>query len=264
MLFDLRGRGRRRTVRFIYTGLALLMGVGLVGFGIGGGLGGGGLLNAANNNEGSNGATFSSEIKKYKKLTKQQPSNASAWEKLANAQLHEASNEAYVTRTGVTRKGKELFSQVAQSWNSYLAVNPAKPNPELAQRMVVVFSEEGLNQPAAAVQVLQIVVAARPASASLYASLATYAYKAHNIRVGDLASEKAVSLAPTSERPRLQSQLAALKKSPSGNTTETATSKSGQPFLVKRGANGSITATPAKTNTTTTPAQPVPSPSKKK
>ncbi len=42
MLFDLRGRGRRRTVRVIYTGLALLMGVGLVGFGIGGGFGGGG------------------------------------------------------------------------------------------------------------------------------------------------------------------------------------------------------------------------------
>ena len=30
MLFDLRGRGRRRTVRVIYTGLAVLMGVGLV------------------------------------------------------------------------------------------------------------------------------------------------------------------------------------------------------------------------------------------
>jgi hypothetical protein len=255
MLFDLRGRGRRRIVRVIYTGLALLMGVGLVGFGIGGGFGGGGLLNAANNNEGSNGVTFSSEIKKYKKLIKEQPSNASAWEKLTNAQLHEASNEAYVTRTGVTRKGKELFSEVAQSWSRYLALNPAKPNPELAQRMVIVFGEEGLNQPAAAVQVLQIVVAARPASASLYASLATYAYKAHNVRVGDLASERAVSLAPVSERARLQRQLAALKKNPTGNSSETATSKSGQPFVVKRGANGSITATPAPTNTTTTPSK---------
>jgi F0F1-type ATP synthase membrane subunit c/vacuolar-type H+-ATPase subunit K len=31
----------------IYIGLALLMGVGLIGFGVGGGFGGGGLLNAA-------------------------------------------------------------------------------------------------------------------------------------------------------------------------------------------------------------------------
>ena len=36
MLFDLRGRGRRRAVRVIYMGLALLFGVGFVGFGVGG------------------------------------------------------------------------------------------------------------------------------------------------------------------------------------------------------------------------------------
>jgi hypothetical protein len=248
MLFDLRGRHRRRLVRAIYTGLALLMGVGLVGFGIGGGFGGGGLLNAANSNEGSNAASFAGQIKKYETLTKQQPRNASAWEKLADAQLHEAGGEAYVSRTGgVTSKGKELFRQVAQSWNSYLALNPAQPNPELAQRMVAVFDEEGLNEPAAAVQVLQIVVAARPTNFSYYASLAQYAYKAHNPRVGDLASAKAISLAPAADRPRLQGQLAALKKKPNPTSTETATSTSGQQFTVKRGANGTIKAAPKAT-----------------
>src|SRR5271154_13607 len=113
MLFDLRGRHRRRAVRVIYSGLALLIGVGLVGFGIGGGFGGsgGGLLNAANSNEGSSSASFSAQIKKYEKLTKEQPSNASAWESLANAQLHEAGSEKYVSSTGVpTSKGKELFT----------------------------------------------------------------------------------------------------------------------------------------------------------
>jgi hypothetical protein len=249
MLFDLRGRHRRRLVRAIYTGLALLMGVGLVGFGIGGGFGGGGLLNAANSNEGSNAASFAGQIKKYETLTKQQPRNASAWEKLADAQLHEAGGEAYVSRTGgVTSKGKELFRQVAQSWNSYLALNPAQPNPELAQRMVAVFDEEGLNEPAAAVQVLQIVVAARPTNFSYYASLAQYAYKAHNTRVGDLASAKAISLAPAASRPLLQAKLTALKKNPNPTAgSEAATSSSGQPFTVTRGANGKITATPKPT-----------------
>jgi hypothetical protein len=249
MLFDLRGRHRRRAVRAIYTGLALLMGVGLVGFGIGGGFGSGGLLNAANSNEGSNAASFAGQIKKYEKLTTQQPGNASAWEKLADAQLHEAGGEAFLTRTGLTSKGKALFSQVAHSWNSYIALNPAKPNPELAQRMVAVFAEEGLNEPAAAVQVLQIVVAARPTNFSYFATLAQYAYKAHNPRVGDLASGKAISLAPAVDRPRLQGELAALKKNPSGS--ETATSTSGQKFTVTR-ANGSIKATPQ--TTTTAPA----------
>ena len=37
MLFDLRGSGRRRTVKIVYITLAFLMGGGLILFGIGGG-----------------------------------------------------------------------------------------------------------------------------------------------------------------------------------------------------------------------------------
>jgi hypothetical protein len=254
MLFDLRGRHRRRAVRVIYTGLALLMGIGLVGFGVGGGFGGGGLLNAASNNESSNAASFANQIKKYEKITRQQPNNVSAWESLTNAQLHEAGGEAYVAASGgVTSKGRELFHQVAHSWNTYIALNPPKPNSELAQRMVTVFGEEGLNEPAAAVQVLEIVVAARPTSASLYAALSEYAYRAHNPREGDLAAAKAISLAPAVQRPRLKAEFAALKKNPNPSSTETATSKSGQPFTVTHGANGSITAKPVPKTTTTQP-----------
>jgi hypothetical protein len=63
------------------------------------------------------------------------------------------------------------------------------------------------------------VVAARPTNFSYFASLAQYAYKAQNIRVGDLAAQKAIHLAPAVDQPRLKIQLAALKKKP----TETAT-----------------------------------------
>jgi hypothetical protein len=224
MLFDLRGRGRRRTVRVIYIGLALLFGVGFVGFGVGVGGGGGGIFNSLTNNEGSGGTTFAGEIKKYRKLTEQQPNNTSDWEHLLSAQLHEAGNEAYVSRTGqLTSKGKELFSQVARTWNSYLALNPPKPSPELAQRMVTVFGEEGLNEPAAAVQVLQIIVAAHPTNFSYYAALAQYAYKANNTRVGDLAAQKAIHLAPAIDQPRLKTELSALKKKPTESSTSTGT-----------------------------------------
>jgi hypothetical protein len=223
MLFDLRGRGRRRTVQVIYVFLAVLIGVGLVGFGIGGGFGSGGLLNAANNNEGSGGAGYGGEIKKYEKLVAKQPNNVAAWEKLIDAQLHQAGNEGYVTRTGeVTSKGRTLYSEIARNWNRYLALNPPSPNAELAQRMVAVFGEEGLKQPSAAVQVLQIAVAARPTSKALYAQLAVFAYKSNNPRVGDLAAAKAIALTPASEQARLKSELAAVKKNP--NATESATS----------------------------------------
>jgi hypothetical protein len=265
MLFDLRGRGRRRTVQVVYLGFAVLMGVGLVGFGVGGGIGGGGILSSLSSNEGSNKTSFSGPIKKYKKLTEKQPNDVYAWEQLTLAQLHEAGGEAYVAAGKLTSKGKELFTQVAQSWNSYLALNPPKTNAELAQEMERVFGEEGLNEPAEAVKVLQIVIPTKSEStpqyqASLYTALAEYAYKAHNTRIGDLASEKAVALAPSAQRKQLKTELAELKKNPSAtageqptiargaNGTYTATSK-GKTYAVKPGPHGTFTGT-----STSTPA----------
>jgi hypothetical protein len=226
MLFDLRGRGRRRTVQVIYIGLALLFLVGFVGLGVGVGGGGGGILNAFTGESGAPKASFAGQVKKYQKLVATQPKDLSAWEGLINAQLHEAGGEDAVSNGKLTSKGKELFSDVAQSWNSYIALNPPKPNPKLAKEMVRVFDEEGLNQPAATVQVLQIVVAAEPQSAALFGTLAEYAYKAHNDRQGDLASEKAVSLAPATDRARLKKELAALKKSSASTTSSTAATTS--------------------------------------
>jgi len=257
MLFDLRGKGRRRTVRVIYIGLALLMGVGLVGFGIGGGFGGGGLLNAASNNEGSNAASFANQIKKYKKIVVQQPSNAQAWQKLTEAELHEAGGEAYVSSTGVvSEKGKELFSQAARSWRSYLALNPPQPSVKLAQLVLPIFAPGGLNQPDAAVQVLQIIIAGKPNSASRYAELAEYAYKAKNTRVADLASAKAVALAPPAQRVRLQKELEEIKKNPSGEKIYTTTTN-GKTYTGKLNSKGELAAkevtqgTPSTTTSTT-------------
>jgi hypothetical protein len=259
MLFDLRGRHRRRAVKVIYIGLALLMGVGLVGFGIGGGFGGGGLLSAASENEGSGSASFASQIKKYEKTVKKQPGNVAAWQKLTAAELHEAGGEAYVNATtgAPTSKGKELFAKAGRSWESYIALNPPKPNIELAKLMLRVYGAEGLNQPASAVQVLQLVVAAEPKNASYYAALAEYAYKAKNARVGDLASTKAVSLAPASDRARVKSELEAVKKSPEGQVLTTTTN--GTTYTGKANGEGGFNGTavtttpqPAKTSTSKT------------
>ena len=250
MLFDLRGRGRRRMVRVIYTGLAVLMGSGLVLFGVGS-FGGGGVLSNLGGSEGSNSASFSNQIKKYRKLTQQQPSNASAWEHLTEAILHESGGEAYVTTAGeVTSKGKELFTQASQAWTSYVALNPPQPSSKLAQLMLPVYGEQGLNQPAKAVELLQLIVAAKPNSASLYSQLAEYAYKAKNVRVGDLASEKAVSLAPAAERKRVKTALAEVKANPSGEKTYTTTTN-GKTYVGKLNSKKELVATEA---AKTTPA----------
>jgi hypothetical protein len=240
MLFDLRGRGRRRTIQVIYVGLALLMGGGLVLFGVGS-FGGTGILNAVDNREGSSAASFSDKIKKYEKQTRLQPTSIPAWEHLTLEQLHQAGGEGYYEGNRLTDKGKELFSATARSWERYLALNPRTPNLTLAKQMVRIFGEEGLNQPTAAVQALQIIVAAEPSNATYYRFLAQYAYKAKNARVGDLASRKAISLAPADQRARLKQELEALKKNPNGNEETLTGHTNGKAFTVKGGANGTYT-----------------------
>jgi hypothetical protein len=225
MLFDLRGRHRRRFVRVIYGGLAVLFGSGLVLFGVGG-FGGTGILTSLSG-EGSSGGGggYSSQISKYRKLTQKEPRNVSAWENLTKDLYHQAGEEPYtVEGTGeVTSKGKALFKQVSAAWQGYMALNPPKPNAELAQLMENVYGEAGLDEPAKEVEILQIAVADKPTDAALYAALAEYAYKAHNTGLGDLSSEKAVALAPASERTKLKKELAEVKANPSGEKTEATT-----------------------------------------
>jgi hypothetical protein len=255
MLFDLRGRGRRRTVKVIYIGLALLIGVGLVGFGVGGGFGSGGILNATSSNEGAGGASFSAKIKKYEKLTKHHPGNPHYWEELAKNLLHEAGNEGNVTSTGApTSKGKELYRRASQAWSGYLSLNPPNPNPELAQLVYVIYSEAGLNEPAKAVQALNYVVEKRP-TAAYYAQLAEFAYKAKNERLGNLAASKAVALAPENDRKRVKAELEEVKKYPNGGQIFTTTTN-GKVYKLRKSSNGSYTSvappTPAPSTTATT------------
>src|SRR5579871_5010164 len=68
MLFDLRSRRRRRVVKSVYVFLALLIGVGLVGFGVGTGGNFGGIFNAA----GGGGGAGTAEIGLKKALASAQ------------------------------------------------------------------------------------------------------------------------------------------------------------------------------------------------
>ncbi len=213
MLFDLRSRGRRTTVRVVYGGLALLFAFAFIGVGVGTGFGSSFNIGELFNGEGSS-KTFTAEVEKAEKRTKREPSSAAAWDALTEAQLRKLSESEYVNQTtgGFTLAGQHYIANAQHSWERYLALEPKNPSPLLAHRMINVLGEGGGNQPAAEVQALQIVIGAQPPSAALYAELAQYAYQAGNKRQGDLASEKALELAPKSEHARLKGELAALKK----------------------------------------------------
>ncbi len=251
MLFDTRGRHRRRVVKVIYIGLAVIFLLGFVGLGVGGGLGSSGIFSAFTKEGGGGETGFSKQVAKYRKLTKDDPSDTRAWEGLTKNLLHEvASSETNELSTGaVTGKGKELFRQASQAWASYLALNPPKPNSELAELMISVYGEGGLNEPAKAVEVLQIVVAARPTVASYYGELAEYAYKAKNTRVGDLASEKAVALSPAVDRKSVKRELAEFKANPNGEK-ESVVTTNGKTYKGKVNSKGELVGSEVKTATT--------------
>jgi hypothetical protein len=263
MLFDLRGRGRRRTVQVIYLGLALIFLIGFVGFGVGVGGGGGGIISAITGEKGSSSASFQGQVDAALKKTRHEPRNPVAWAALTNAQLHQASEGEYYEQAGekYTGKGRELLNKVARSWSAYLALESNNPSPELAQRMVSVFEEKALNQPAQAVQALEIVIANRPPSAALYGALAQYSYKAHNSRQGDLAAAKAVSLVPAAERKRVKEYLASIKLNPNvtpgsaGGTVPSGTyttTVGGKATVLHSNGKGGLTGT--STTTATPPA----------
>jgi hypothetical protein len=259
MLFDLRSRGRRRTVQAVYVGLALLFLVGFLGFGVGGGFGGGGILENVFGNKEGKSAGFSGQIESAEKRIKKNPGDAEAWAKLADARLHEAgaSSEFFDEATEkYTSAGKALLVKVASDWNHYMSLNPSKPNLTVAQEMLRVYSEQGLNQPAENVKVLQqVVIPNKPPSASWYGDLAAFAYQANNPHLGDLASRKTLDLTPAKQRTQVKEQLERLKANPSGNpANEKYTSTvNGKKYNFKLSPNGkTATGSPAPTSTTKT------------
>jgi hypothetical protein len=243
MLFDLRARGRRRTVQVVYVGLALLFLVGFVGFGVGVGGSGGGLFEGIfGGKEGTAGAGYAKQVAAAQARTRKHPSEAAAWAALVEARFHEASNAEFYDEENqrFTDKGKQLLTKIVADWNRYVALKPGSPTLALTFHMIQVFGEEGLNQPAQLETVLQSAVASRPTNANLFFYLAKAAYQAKDVSTGDLASQKSVSLTPAKERARVKAYMAALKKNPYGNPAgETFTgTTNGKVYSVKVNKEG--------------------------
>jgi hypothetical protein len=259
MLFDLRARGRRRTVQVVYVGLALLFLVGFVGFGVGVGGSGGGLIEGIfGGKEGSTGAGYAKQVAAAQARVGKHPNEAAAWAALMEARFHEAGGSEFYDeeKQQFTDKGKELLSKIAADWERYVALKPSSPPLTVTYDMIRAYGEEGLNQPAQLEAVLQLVIPTKPPSAALYSYLAKAAYQAKDVSTGDLASQKAVALSPAKERARVKTYLAALKKNPSGNpSNETFTgTTNGKVYTAKVNTEGKgtiVKTSPAPSTTTT-------------
>lgn len=205
MLFDLRGRGRRRTVQAIYLTLALLLGVGLVGLGIGSNTSGGGILDALKGDGGGGGNVdeqLEKDLDRAAQKVKVTPKDPAAWANLTRLRFRRANIDGFTTD-----KARPRLELASQSWESYLALDPKKPDVGLASTMVRVY-EAGLNQPVKAVRAMEIITAeTKPPNPRLYARLSQLAYGAGEERVGDLAADRAIELAKPEERKALRAAL---------------------------------------------------------
>jgi len=213
VLFDLRSRRRRGAVKVIYLGLAILIGGGLVLFGVGTGTGGG-LLNGIGGGGGGGGhAVVSQQQRSALRLVRANPSSPAGWAALVQADWAAANQAPNLnSATGVfTAAGRRDLEGVSKGFAKYASL-VSRPDPNisiLAARANVI-----LRSWAAAASAWNYVAAAEPSAPSAFECLALTAYAAGQTQKANLAYAKAISLFPKASKFELTQQLKAAKSQP--------------------------------------------------
>ena len=221
MLFDLRSRGRRRTVQVIYIGLAILIGAGLILFGVGTGSGGGGLFGAftgSNSNSGSSNNAVTSQVKKAVAQTKKDPRSAAAWANLVDARFSAANSVGYdSTTSSYTTTGKKQLSLLTQAYKRYASLAKT-PNANTATIAAKAYTQVGDWSKASAIY--QALLQNSPGSIPDLRCVALTAYAAKNDRVAQLAQARLLAKLPKSARAEYKDLF---KQAKTSNTVVTET-----------------------------------------
>jgi len=203
MLFDLRGR-RRRAVQVTYLTLAVLMGGGLVLFGIGGASGG--ILDAITGNSSSGGGGDSGlekRIETQEQKLKTSPNNTATLAELVRLNYQVASSQTPSGSSTIPEEGKDDLRKAGAYWDRYVKATDNNPDPGLARYALIIFDKGGLNQPTKAKDVVRV-IAADANDAQTYLLLVQYATAAGDTRTAQLAAQKAVDLAPKGQRKQVE------------------------------------------------------------
>ena len=213
MLFDLRGR-RRRAVQATYLMLAVLMGGGLVLFGIGGDVSGG--LVDAFKDGGGGGSTDSAledRVDKQEERLAKTPQNEALLQTLVRDYYSLATSQRESGTIGFPDDAKDELRKAGQYWQRYLTTVEGEPSPETARYALQVYDVSALNRPKEA-QKAAAILAQEANDVASYLRLVSYAALAGDTRTADLAAKKAVDLAPKDQRKLVQKQAETLKKPP--------------------------------------------------
>jgi hypothetical protein len=240
MLFDLRSPGRRNLIRVVYAGLAVLMGGGLIFFGIGGS--GGGLFSDVGGGGGGGGGgnPFEDQISDAEAKLQQNPQDTAALAELVQLHYQAGSNQIEVDQdTGtqsLTEEGEQQLAESADAWDRYLkqtqksGAQPATGVSSIAVQTFSVLADASFSQAldatgtealdrandavtswTDAAEAQRILAEAQPAGQA-FANLAFFLYRSGDIAGGDQASAQAAQAAAPSEKASIEQQLKQTKK----------------------------------------------------
>lgn len=202
-------------VKTVYLFLAVLIGVGLVGFGVGTGGNFGGLFNAASSGggSGSGNGPYIKVLDKAKKKAAKDPKSAAAWLAVGEAAYNLVQlPDYYVVDEGFTKAGFAVLPEIKKAWNNYLALNPAKLSNYFASEVALVFGPAPTGvQEYATLESAQEVVAETDPTYSNYLDLCDYAYDANQPNQAVLACDHAIAIAPADQKKTATSDAADYK-----------------------------------------------------
>lgn len=214
MLFDLQGK-RRRVVQATYLTLAVLMGGGLVLFGIGGDVSGG-LFDAFSDRSGNTGGgndIVEKRIDRNEDRIKRNPRSEAARKALVRDYYQLATAQTVGNATGFPDEAKDELRKSSQHWKAYLALEPRKVDTSLALLALQVHDVNALNRPKDALAAARF-IAEEQEDSNAYLRVVQYAALAKDTRVADLAGQRAIDLASKSERKNVEAQVELAKKPP--------------------------------------------------
>lgn len=215
MLFDTSSPGRKRVVRILFGGLALIFGISFVGFGIGGELGGGGIIDAiTGNNSGAAADQFEQQIEDAEQAVEDDPEDARALAELALLRFQSGEAQLEIDEqtgqvTGLTEESRSEFEAAIEAWSRYVDTDPAKLEAAAAARVVSAYRYlEDVN---GAVRAQELLTESDPSSVNL-AGLADLRYRALEIKAADEARDRALAKAKQDQAKALERQLNEIRK----------------------------------------------------
>ncbi|MGH2922411.1 MAG: hypothetical protein ACRDKH_00070 [Solirubrobacterales bacterium] len=236
MLFDLQSPGRRRVIKVIYGTLAVLMGGGLIFFGIGSDATGG-LSDIFTGGGDDPSEQFSDQIEDAEQLAAESPNDPVPQAELVQLYYQQGNGQLEVNEeTGqqtFTSDAEESYTKAANAWDRYVKLSNGKPDSSTALLAVQAFSalangalneagggsgQEALDSADDALTYFesageaQRTIAGQSGNPDDFATVAQFLYFAGDAAGGDAAAQEAIAAAKGGQANQLQRQLEQVEK----------------------------------------------------